>query len=165
MPIELTQVASLGDVLLQDHFDLIIPAIPGGGDGQSMTIRNLTASLPGRSNTAIAVELHRHKVHFAGKRTYSHSFTATYIDTADRKVIDALINWQNQITDSASGLPRPKTDYATVGVVNIYGSNNSVVETRTFYGLFISSIGDINLSGANNAPMEISVTFNFDYWN
>lgn len=164
-PVELGAVTTLSDVLLLDHFELIIPAIPGGGDGQSLNIRNMTASLPGRSNTPIPVELHRHKVFFGGKRTYNtNNFTATYIESSDHKTFDALLNWQNQITDPVTGLPKPKATYATTGVIQIYDSNNAVVDRRTFHGLFITQVTDISLNGAQNTPMVVSAQLNFDWW-
>lgn len=163
-PIELDQITSLPDVLLQDHFNFLIPNIPGGGDGQTLTIRNMTATLPGRANNVIPLELHRHKTHYSGKRIYRHSFQAQFVDTADRRVLQALLNWQNQMTEESTGLPRPKEEYATTGVVTIFGADNTAVEERTFYGLFVSDVADIALSGQSNAPIQVTMTLNYDYW-
>lgn len=164
-PVELNTVTSLADVILLDHFELIIPAVPGGGDGQSLNIRNMTAVLPGRSNPAIPVELHRHKVFFGGKRVYgNNSFPASYIESSDHKTFDAFLNWQDQITNPNTGLPNPKSQYATTGVIQIYDSNNEVIDRRTFYGLWVNNVQDVTVNGSQNAPMVIQVTLNFDYW-
>jgi len=163
-PIELTQVTSLPDVLLQDHFSLLIPAMPGGGDARTFEIRNMTATLPGRSNNVVAVELHKHKVHYAGKRIYPHTFSSQFVDTSDRKILDGLLDWQNMMTTQDTGLPRPKEDYATTGVITIFGADNRPVDTRTFYGLFPSNVQDIALAGATNSPIQVQVSFNYDYW-
>lgn len=164
MAIELGQVTSLADVIQSNHFELLIPTVPGGGDGQSLNIRNMTAILPGRKNDPIQVELHRHKVNFAGKRTYGNSFAATYVESSDRAIWSALLNWQNQMTDPSTGLPRPKSDYATVGVVNIYDSSNAIVESRTFYGLFVSGLDDASLNGSGTEVLTVSAQFSYDYW-
>lgn len=164
MPVELGQVASLADVILQDHYELIVAVVPGGGDGQSLNIRNLSTSLPGRKNSPVNVELHRHKVHFAGKRSYGNSLPASFIESSDRKTWAALLNWQNQMTDPATGLPRPKSDYATTGIIKVYDSNNAVVEERTLYGLFITDLADAQLSGQANSPLNVTCTLNYDFW-
>lgn len=164
MAIELGQVTSLADVIQNNHFELIIPTLPGAGNGQTLNIRNMTAVLPGRKNDPVQVELHRHKVMFAGKRTFGNSFSATYIESSDRATWSALLNWQNQMTDPATGLPRLKADYATTGIVNIYDSSNAIVESRTFYGLFVSGLDDVALSGSESGVLSVSVQFSYDYW-
>lgn len=166
MPVELSNVISLPDVLLTDHFDLNIAAPPGGADGQSLLIRNMTASLPGRSNSIIGVTLHRHKVNYAGRRTYPGSFQASFVDSSDTLVLDGLRAWQDQITDQATGLPAPKSNYATTATVTIYNANNMAVEQRTYYGLWISAISDISLTGGegSGSSVQVSVTFTYDYW-
>lgn len=164
MPVTLQQVVSLPDVLLQDHFDLLIPNPPGGGDGEALMIRNMTAVLPGRSNRPIPVELHRHKTFYGGKRDYGNSFSASWVDTTDRRVINTLKSWQDLITDPTTGLPLPKTVYNTTATITIYDASNAPSELRTFHGLFIVSLEASNLSGSSNQPLPVSATFSFDYW-
>lgn len=164
MPTELGRVAALPDVVLMDHFDLIIPNVPGGGDSEGLTIQNMSAVLPGRANAAIPIELHRHRIHQPGKRTYGHSFQAQFVDTAERKVINALSAWQDRITDRVTGLPRPKADSMTTAVARIYNADNSAYEERTMYGFFVTNVPDIALNGSSNSPAIFAVTFNYDYW-
>jgi hypothetical protein len=164
MAVELSQVISLPDVLLGDHFDFTIPNIPGGGDGQTLMIRNMTAQLPEQGNNPIPVELHRFKTHFAGKKDWGSSFQATFVESADLKVIDAIKNWQNQMTDPDTGLPKPRKNYVTTAVVKIYDSENKPAEQRTFYNLFVSKMDSVPLDGSANSPVRITVTLNYDYW-
>lgn len=162
--VEMGQVMSMPDVLLVDMFDMTIPAVPGGGDSEALMIRNQTAVLPGRRNDPIPVELHRYKVNFAGKMQFTNTFTSTYVDSIDLKVTNALRNWQNLITNPDTGIPYMKSEYATTGIISIYGGNNKVVEQRTFFGLWVANIADVQLNGASDTPLTYNVTWCYDYW-
>lgn len=163
-PVQLGQVTGLPDVLTLDHFSLRIANLPGGGDGQSLEILNMTAVLPGRSNNVIKTELHKHSHHQAGKMVMPYSFQASFVDTAQRKVITALKNWQARQTDPATGLGRPRSDYTTTAVVSIFGADNSIVEQRTFYNMWVAAVQDISLNGQQNSALQVNVTFQYDYW-
>lgn len=163
--VQLNQVVDLPDVLVDNHFSLYLPVMPGGGDSDAFWVRNMTAVLPGRSNAVTKVDLHRISVNYANRQKYSHTFSANFIDTADRKILNALKLWQGRITDPRTGLPNPKQTYVVDGQVMIYGAANEIVEKRTFYNLFVNAVNDTPLNGASeNAPLTFGVNFTYDYW-
>jgi hypothetical protein len=163
--VQISQVVGLPDVLVDNHFSMFFPILPGGGDTEAFWIRNMTGILPGKSNAVTKVDLHRHTANFANRLKFGHTFQANYLDTGDRKVLKALQLWQKQCTDPQTGLPNPKETYVADPKVIIYGADNNPVETRTFYNLFVSAVSDVPLNGASeNAPLIFPVTFTYDMW-
>jgi hypothetical protein len=160
--IELQTVTGLNDILQVNHFTLIVPN-PPAGDGNALTIRNMTGVLPVIPEIeAMVLNLHRHSVQFAGKAKRHGSFDATYTDTSDRKVTDLLEKWYAATQNGTTGLPKPKSSYATIGQVNIYDANNVAVITRKFKGLWIGKVAPVSLDGNSNEALKYSVTWNYD---
>jgi hypothetical protein len=164
-PVQLSQVVELPDVLVDNHFSLYIPIVPGGGDSDALWVRSMNGVLPGQSNAVTKLTLHRLDTHYANRKKQPQSFRATYVDMSDRKVIDAFKNWQAQITDPLTGLPRPRDTYQVKGEITLFGADNQPVEIRDFYRLWVSDVQDSGLNGqSENNPLQIQVTFTYDYW-
>jgi hypothetical protein len=162
--VQLSSVVSLPDVLQLNHFSLLIASPPGGGDGSVLHVRNLTAQLPEKSHTVLTIDLHRFKTHQLGKPSWGEKFTAKYVETSDTKVIQAFRAWQNQISDSVTGLPKPRVGYITRATVTIYGADNQPAEVRTYFNLACAKVSAINLDGKGDSVMEYEVDFVYDYW-
>jgi hypothetical protein len=164
-PVILEKVIALPDVLTTDHFNMLFPQIPGGGDSGQFLIQQMTGVLPGMKNEAMKVVLHRHAVLYAGKREYGHSFEAEFVDTFEKPILSGLKGWQELIDSVPDNLPKLKASYISDCLVEVYGAENSVVESRRFRNVWPSSIKDITLGteGAT-APVKVSVTFAYDYW-
>lgn len=162
--VQLSQVVTLSDVLVDNHFSFWISAIPGG-DSDAFYIRNMTASLPGDENAVTKVTLHRHDVNYANRRKFTQRFTATYIDTEDRKILTGLKLWRAAVTDPITGLPAAKAAYARIAQVAIYGSYGTTVESREYVNIWPSKVNDVPLNGSSeNAPLTFSVEFTYDMW-
>lgn len=162
--VQLGQVTSLPDAQLVSMFNFTIPVVPGGGSSDALLIRNLTAVLPGRSHEVIKVELKRHVTHQLGKQKFNNTFNARFIDTKDCEVIKACKQWQANIIDPATGLPFEKANYRTTGIATLFGADRKVIETRTFFGLALASVGDVQLDGASESLVNYDLQFVFDYW-
>jgi len=163
-PVEIGQVTGITDFLQPDHFSFLIPVLPGGGDSEAFHIRNLTAILPGRANQVVQGEMHRFKINRAGKPIYQHTFTATYMDATDKKILDGIQAWQNMVNNPETGLPNPSDMYMTTGLAMLYDMNNRVVERREFHNLWISNFQDLSLDGASASMARFSIQFTYDYW-
>ena len=164
MAVELSQVTSISDFIQTDHFSFEIPALPGGGDREAFIIRNLSAVLPTLGHQVVSGELHRFKIHRAGKPDYGSSFNATYMDATDKKILDGIHNWQSLNSDPETGLPNPAATYLTTGICVIYGMDNRELERRVFHNLWLAKADPINLNGATPGMMNLSLTFQYDYW-
>lgn len=164
MPVELGSVTSITDFLQTDHFSFELPMLPGGGDREAFIIRNLSAVMPGRSNQIVSADIHRFKINRAGKPIWPQQFTANYMDTVDRKIIDGIYNWQALNNDPETGLPRPSSEYMTAGVAVLYDMENKEVERRVFKNLWISAVADVALNGAQPGMINLAITFSYDFW-
>ena len=168
MPTQLSQVVSLPDVILLNHFDFIIPNPPGLtslGYSRDLTIRNLTTSQRVMADfDPVKVVLHRHAVKYAGKGVVDGSITASYVDTSDKRITNVLEEWYLQIRDEETGLPKPKAGYKADAVMIIYDLNNTASIYRTYYNLWVSKVEPLSLSGNEDTPLEYRVTFEYDYF-
>lgn len=164
MAVELSQVTSIADFIQTDHFSLEIPAMPGGGDRDAFTIRNLSAVLPGMSHQVVSGDIHRFKINRAGKPVWPQSFQAAYMDATDRKVLDGIHNWMALNSDPETGLPQPAASYLTTGLVVVYDMDNKELERRVFHNLWLSNLADLQLNGAQPGMANFQLTFSYDYW-
>lgn len=165
MPTELNDVVSLPDVLVLNHFDLIIPNPPGGIGAKDLTIRNMTATMPVMAEfEPVRVQLHRHAVNYAGKGKVDGILQASYMDTKDKKVTTTLENWYLQIRDETTGLPKPKSGYKADALIQIYDMENKGSVYRTLYNMWIQKVEPISLDGASDDYLKYSVSLVYDYF-
>lgn len=163
-PVQLSQVVNIADVLQVDHFSLLIPNPPGGGDGEALLIKNLTAALPGLSTVPITTKLHRHTVHHQSRQEFgSYTIAAQFVESTDRAVIQALIGWHNQKVNQLTGLPNPKSTYATTAYVTVYDSANNPSEERTLINTVLETIQEVSVGG-ESASLKWSAVFRYDNW-
>jgi hypothetical protein len=163
-PLVLDQVVATPDILTTNHFNLMVAAIPGGGNSYDFTVRNMTAVLPSKKNEPLRAVLHRHTFLQAGKTQYNHSFNASFLEARDGSIINTFRNWQGMINEPGTNLPVPKDQYITTGLVEIYGADNSIVDRRQFFGLWVANIGEVQLNGSSDELMKYDVTFAYDFW-
>lgn len=162
-PVELTQVVNIADVLQADHFSLLVPNPPGGGDGEALLIKNMTATLPGLSTVPIMTKLHRHTVHHQSRQEFgSYTMAAQFVESTDRAVIQALIAWHNQKVNQQTGLPNPKSAYATTAFVTVYDSTNNPSEQRTLVNFVLETLAEVALG--SEGSLKWNATFRYDNW-
>lgn len=164
MPVQLTDVTNLSDVLLQNNYELLFPNPPGGGDGRALLIQNASVQMPGRGNHEVSYTLHRHTAKMAGSRDYTNQFTASFLETGSRRVMSALQSWQEIITDKDTGCPSLKSDYATSCTITLLGANCNVVETRRFHNVWLLKFDQTELNGGQDQVITYTAEFRFDWW-
>jgi hypothetical protein len=167
MPVTLDQITKVSDVFWSDHFDFVIPNLPSGvpGSGEILKVRNIQASLPGRSNAVDSVVAHRHKANFAGRVEYDNNFPAVFFESADAAIFSTLLGWQERIIDPVTGLPRgPKSGYAVTAYAQLYDSNNVAKEKRVYRNLWVNKVKQVELNGADAKIIKVSCEFTYDLW-
>ena len=161
----LDDIRGLTDPLLQHNFDLIIPQLPGGGNTRALTIKCMTANIPGSSVDDVTITLKGIDVKYAGRQVYSHTLSVTYLETRDLSTRDALNNWLKLCRSVRDDTGSYKSEYATLGMLVLYDDTGSVVRTVTMDGFFIQNMEDSAVDGsAGNSPVTISATFAYDTW-
>ena len=162
----LNDVVQIPNVFNTNHFDFVIPNPPGGGAGaRDLTIRNMSAQLRVMGDfDPMRVVLHRHAVRFAGKGVVDGDFTATYIDTSDKRVTTTLEAWYLRLRNDDTGLPSAKSGYVTDCWMVIYDMNNNPSIYRTYFNVWVGKVNPVDLDGDPDNPLRYSVTFNYDYF-
>lgn len=158
----LSDVRSLPDPLQGWNYDLIIPNIPGGGDTRSLTIKCMTASIPGVSLDDVMVSLHGVEVKYAGREVFTHTMDVTYLETRDMGTRDALRNWMETARNVRNNTGGYKSEYATQANLQLYDDTGAVVRTIVMDGFFPQNLQDAALDGSNSTPVNVSVSFFYD---
>ena len=158
------QGALLADPILGYQSQLSIYTIPGGGDGQGLSIRTRVSSIPGLKFDDVLVHLHGVELKFAGMPKYSHSLKLTVLETRDLVTRTALVNWMNTARNLKATTGSYKSQYATTATLEIYDDAENVIQTIIFYGVYPESIDDHGLDGASSAPIEYGINLSYDYW-
>lgn len=162
--IGLSDVSGLPDPLLQYQFELIIPTIPGQGNGKGLAQRCKTTSLPGSQLEDVEVTLHGVTVKYAGRTTFSHDLQATLVETRDLYVRDTIRKWLDFCRDIRNTSGNYKSQYATTAIIQLYDDTNTVIRQIKLSGFFPKTLDDAGVDGSASSPVEPSVTFSYDYW-
>lgn len=158
----ISDLRGLPDPLLQYRWTLIVPNVPGGGDGRRLQYQCKTGSIPGLSNEEVTVTSHGIDLRFAGRPLYGQVFTATFYETRDLIVYNTLRSWLEFQRNSRAGSGNYKADYATTGQMLLFDDTLKVVGTLDLEGFFMQDLGEASLDGSSSAPVEFQATFNFD---
>jgi hypothetical protein len=158
----ITDLRGLPDPLLQYRWTLIIPNVPGGGDGRRLQYQCKTSSIPGLSNEEVVVTSHGIDLQFAGRQMYGQSFPATFFETRDLLVYTTLRNWLDYQRNSRAGTGTYKANYATSAQMLLFDDALKVVNTLNLEGFFIQDLSEASVDGGSSAPVEFSATFKFD---
>lgn len=153
---------ALPDPLLSYNFDLIIPVVPGGGDGKGLTVRCKSTSLPGTSVDDVTVSIHGVDLKYAGKQLWTHTLQVQYQETRDMLVSTALKRWIEFARNTRQNTGSYKVNYETTADLVLYDDAVKVIRTIRLEGFFPQTMDDAALDGSSSTPVEISATFFYD---
>lgn len=153
---------SLPDPLLSYNFDLIIPIVPGGGDGKGLTIRCKSTSIPGTSVEDVTVSLHGIDLKYAGRQMWQHTLSVNYQETRDMTVRFAIKSWIEFARNSRQNTGDYKVNYETVADLVLYDDAAKPIRTIRMDGFFPQNMDDASLDGSSSTPVEMTITFNYD---
>jgi hypothetical protein len=89
----LADVSSVADPATSWNFDLFLPSIPGSSDTRALTYKCMTSALPAFSMDRVSVPLHGIELVYAGRKTYSHSFSTTFMESSDWSTRSQFYAW------------------------------------------------------------------------
>lgn len=158
-----SDVMALPDAAQTWNFDLFFPSIPGGTNAREMTIKCKTTSLPGSSIEPVAIELHGVKKQEAGRATYQHTFTATFMEVASYETLNDLRRWRDLARSWKRNSGANSSEYKVNLEIDLYDNAGNITSTQIIVGAWPQDINEVQLNGAESQAVEISVTFSFDY--
>lgn len=162
MAVTLNDVKSMGDPLRPYNFDLIIPNIPGGGDGNAMRIHLVNTSIPGFSSEVFSTKHHGFEIKHVGRGTFPRTLPVTYVEDSNLTILNSLRRWHRFQWEPNTGIQVPQALYKTDGFLKLLDSDKSTKATYKLVGMFIQSVPDTAMGQSDSGPVNISVTFSYD---
>lgn len=159
----LNSVRSLADPARSFNFEVQVPNLPGGGNGEELGMRVTSTSIPGFQSEPTEVALGGgHVVSYAGRGTYSREWTFSAIEGENMVVYDAIERWHGLQWDRSTGSQRPSQEYKTdVYIVQLNGQKAPVKKWR-LEGCFVSTLGDGAVDHNSSEALRLDVTLRYD---
>ena len=161
--IGLPDIAALPDPLLQYQAELFVPTIPGSGSGTGLKTRLKTFAIPGEEKEDVEVTLHGVTLKYAGRTTYTHTMSLTFIETRDIYVMTQLKAWLAYSRNILQTQGTYKSQYSTTAYISLYDDTETVVQTIKIFGSFMQSMTEVNLDGSVSSPVEVTAQLYYDY--
>ena len=159
----LQDLRSVGDPLQQYNWDVIIPNIPGSGDGRLLTFKAMSTSIPGFMLEEVPVRIRGYELRFAGTPNWSHSWQVTFLETRDISTRNLLLNWKRLARDWETNSGSYKAVYATTMQLVLYDDIPQVAQTIYMNGAFPQTVDDSAIDGATSGAVTTGCTFSYDY--
>ena len=160
-------ILGLPDILSNDAFYFVIASVPAGGSGdvlRNLALKCLNTNIAGSSTEKMTVALHSHQRNFRGRGIQPQTLSVTYYEDQTMATYKILKAWKEFIVGTRSGVSRGFLhDYSTSATLTVFDHPGNPIMQTTFYNLFITDIPDMALDGGSSAPLQISVTFSYDY--
>lgn len=160
--LRLDQLRSLADPLRQYAYALEIPNVPGGGDGETLSLRCTSTSLPGFGSEVTEVNLGGQKAQFAGRITFAGTFSVDIIEANNAEVFKTLDAWHQLQWNQEEGTQELSTTYKTDGYIKLLDTSNTEVLARRVEGMFIANLPDTPLDASSSEPIRMSIEFAYD---
>lgn len=164
MAATLDDVRNLGDSLRQFNFELVIPNIPGGGDGDILRLRIVTSAIPGLSSEMIERAQHGFTIKEAGRGNTPRALPCEFFESSDLVVYRMLKDWHGLQWNPRTGAQAATSVYKTKGYIKVLGNDRKERVSLVLEGVCIEDIPDSALSGESSEQVRLAPTFSYDFW-
>lgn len=161
MTLPFSKVASIGDVLSTDRHILYFPEIPAVGDGEPLTLRHGTVSLPPIDVAQIIVHLFGWPVAFAGRRALTNSFSVDFVETTGAPMIKNLTLWSDVCSGIKTAGGSMKAEYAIDCEFTVKDTVGDASVKFKLLNVWPKTV-DLPEFGEESAGMHIHCEFSFD---
>jgi hypothetical protein len=122
----------------------------------------VASTVPGSQVDQVGVEAHGVKLNFAGRRTWSGTWSATFFESRSSSTRSAFVQWLEFMRSWKNNAGTYKQDYSVTAEVAMYDDLPQVVKRIRLYGLFPQSLEDVSLDNASGV-VQYQVTFSYDW--
>lgn len=164
MRTSLQDVLSLQDPALSYNFDLFLPNIPGSSDTRDLTFKCMTTDLPGVAVDPVDVALHGVNIPFAGRKIYTHTLNATFLETADWMTREKFRRWNEFMRSWRNNSGALASAYKVDAQMVLYNDVPEVVRTTNLYGLYLETMAEVPLDGGASNLISLQCTFKYTDW-
>lgn len=163
------EVASIGDPLLDDNFEVIFSGVPSAvGDASTFRLFCKTGVLPGYTIDEVLQEAFGHTLRYAGKKTFSGSITLEFNENSSMKMYNSLKAWGDLIRASKTqlgtlfkGTASSGSGYAAKAQFNVFKQDGSTANSYYVQNIWPGQLPDLSFSGGAQA-LTLSVDFKYD---
>lgn len=162
--VNLTELKSVGDPLLSDSFEIVIPNLPTGLDsegGRNFRIQCKTMIKPGQTIEEVLQEAHGHTLRYGGRKTFSGTLSLEFIENSDLRIHRLCEDWINIVRTTEDQRGEFKAAYAVTAVLNILDNKGATRVTYEIYGFWCKSVQDLSFDGMGQA-VPVNCEFSFD---
>jgi hypothetical protein len=152
------------DPLWSWNWEVVIPFIPGVADSREMTVRAVSANLPGWAIEQMTWEAHARKRRFAGKLSYDDTWEMTAIETRDMKTRDMLTAWRDAARSwQGEGAGGYSADYAVPVELGLYDDKNLLARSVRIVNVFPLTLGQVQMDQGTGI-VTYTCGFSMDYF-
>ena len=160
----LEDISNIKDPLLTYNFGLIIPNIPGGGNGLQLTLRCQSTVIPGMNIEPALLGLRGMELQYAGRHTYSHTLPVTYVEARDMITRQSMLRWMYFARDFRNNQGNFKAEYSTSADIELYDDKGTVIRTIRLFGVFPLGVDDLGLESSGSTIAAFSCNLSYDYF-
>lgn len=138
----------------------------GGGDAETLELRCQTTAIPGRSVGEILVPFKATAgLKFPGKLTMSHTWPATFVESTDKEIFNALHAWNQAIVDARTGIGGLDILIKSNIYLRLMGvTADSIYLKIKLVGCYIQDVAEVPLAYETEGLIMYPVVFSYDYW-
>jgi hypothetical protein len=159
----LYDISAVADPAQSWNFDLFLPTIPGSSDTRALTWKCMTTALPGFNLDRVVAPLHGMELVYAGRKTFSHSFTSTFMEAADWSTRSQFYAWSELTRSWINNSGSFASAYKVNGDLVVYNDLPQVARTIRCVGMWPAEVSDVELDGSASNLVTLSITWSFDY--
>lgn len=162
--VTLDEFNSTADPLLDDNFEFLVPNPPVGGAEWARSIRIMMKSgvKPGSTVEDILREAFGHQAVFAGRKTFTHTFTSEFNENSEMALYKPIEEWHDLIRGTQTQLGARKARYAVKAIFRIFNTDGAVVAEYELVNCWPKTVPDLNFSGQAQM-IPVSIEWAFDY--
>lgn len=132
-----------------------------GDDNGLLRILCQSCVLPAKTVEDIAVDIHAHKLHFAGKVTFGDAMSITFVETGSMDVYNFLYDWQAMLKNHDTQLGTYKSEYASDGILSVFDQQEKIVASFDIINMWISDLPELTWNEANTL-VTVAASFKYD---
>lgn len=158
----LLQAFAIQDVQQTWSWGIVIPRIPGVGDARGLSTKCVSTEVPGFQIEPVKVDFQGGiQLGYAGRRIWSMSWSATFIESRDGSSRDDMVAWANLIRNPLLGTGSYKVVYAVPVELSLYDDAGIVSRSFKLVNAFPLDVSQATLDQSSGV-LQYPVTFSYD---
>lgn len=124
----------------------------------------MTTDMPGTTIEKVPVPLHGVEIQYAGRKTYTHTLNATFLETADYMTREKFRRWSESMRSWRNNTGTLAAAYKVTGNIVVYNDLPAVTKTCVVTGMWPEVVNDVPLDGGASTLITLQIQFSFDFW-